>query len=310
MWYPCSVNGLAVFLLLLDRSHALALGAAKTFELDTVVKVNRRRKTTHEDHEQKEDDTSDASTVLRNENEEMIAQRRRMECHCKKIPLLNLSSVMPNVWIFGDSISSKEMGYFNGVHDLLLQERVDAHFGSGGVDSGAIGPCGSSNGVVPCLHDWLGGSETIGKFDVISFNWGLHDVAPSMYEEIGDNKYVDNMKLMYSTMKMHLARGGKLVWQSSTPVPPSSDTRQNSDVLRLNSLAEEAWANNTDLEISDLYDDIIMACHANHSTLGYPKTSSCQPLQQRDDVHFSERGNDYLSERVANSILLALSHIG
>jgi hypothetical protein len=57
---------------------------------------------------------------------------------------------------------------------------------SGGGWTGMKGYCGTSIGVVACGKPWL--SET--KFDVIHFNWGLHDICASMYAPISRELYV------------------------------------------------------------------------------------------------------------------------
>lgn len=59
------------------------------------------------------------------------------------------------------------------------------------------GICGTSFGVVACLPQWLGTNTVAatplhaltrhqgqGGWDVIHFNWGLHDICASMYAPV------------------------------------------------------------------------------------------------------------------------------
>jgi hypothetical protein len=72
------------------------------------------------------------------------------------------------------------------------------------------------------------------KFDVIHYNWGLHDICAKMYAPVTPEQYSTNMEIMYQKMKAHLKPAGTLIWSTTTPVPPSYRGRVNSDVLRIN----------------------------------------------------------------------------
>merc|ERR1712187_440377 len=128
-----------------------------------------------------------------------------------------LSSKKPNVWVFGDSIAQKTIGYFSTVEDLI-GDQVELIYGGGGFDPASAGGCGSSFGAVACMPTWIGKHT---EYDAITFNWGLHDIAPDMYTKVENNEYASNLMKMYKIMKKHLKKSGTIVWQSTTPVPPN-----------------------------------------------------------------------------------------
>ena len=55
-----------------------------------------------------------------------------------------------------------------------------------------------------------------------------------MYGAVTPDEYAANMEAAYQKMKTHLTPKGKLIWSSTTPVPPSYKGRVNSDVIRIN----------------------------------------------------------------------------
>jgi len=221
-------------------------------------------------------------------------------CDCTNFTY-TLSSTKPNVWIFGDSISQKNIGYYDYVEDLV-SDQVELHYGSGGVDPASDGGCGSSFGTVACLSAWIGQNTT---YDVISFNWGLHDIAPDLYTTVEENEYISNLMKMHSILKDHLATNGTIIWQSTTPVPPEAEHRTNDDVINFNNLASDTLTQYDDVVTNDLYSQFILACHTNASEVGYPDNSSCS-LQQKTDVHMTDTGSAWHGKMVAMSILNAL----
>lgn len=90
--------------------------------------------------------------------------------------------------LIGDSIANFGSGYAGNVKQLLGRTVVPG--GSGPDDGGpktnaavsapraypqGSGFCGSSFGVVDCASYWLG-EQLQYRWDVIHFNWGLHDI--------------------------------------------------------------------------------------------------------------------------------------
>ena len=66
--------------------------------------------------------------------------------------------------------------------------------------------------------------------EVIHFNWGLHDIDAGMYANVSLDEYAENMEVLYGKLKAALIPGGKLIWATTTPVPPSYRGRRNADV--------------------------------------------------------------------------------
>lgn len=229
-------------------------------------------------------------------NEDQTAEN----CDCTSFTY-TLSSKKKNVWVFGDSISQKLIGYYEYVENLM-GDQVELHYGGGGVDPASSGGCGSSFGAVACLPNWIGNGT---KFDAITFNWGLHDIAPDMYTLVEPNEYESNLMSMHSILADHLTNKGKMIWQTTTPVPPGAAHRANDDVIKINDMAKEKLSNYDDVLFNDLYSQMIIACHTNASEVGYPINCSCH-LQQSTDVHMTDTGSAFLAKSVAMSIYSAL----
>ena len=73
--------------------------------------------------------------------------------------------------------------------------------------TGAYGPgvCGTSFGVLACAEMWLGKGD---RWDVIHFNWGLHDIDASMYANVSLDEYAENMEALYGKLKAALRPRG------------------------------------------------------------------------------------------------------
>jgi hypothetical protein len=91
-----------------------------------------------------------------------------------------------------------------------------------------------------CVDAWMQDK----KFDVIHFNWGLHDICAKMYAPVSPAQYAANMDAMYTKMKAHLTPRGTMIWSTTTPVPPSYHNRVNSDVLRINAQMAQLFGPN------------------------------------------------------------------
>jgi lysophospholipase L1-like esterase len=182
---------------------------------------------------------------------------------------------LPRVLLIGDSIS---IGYTLPARELL-KGKVNVHRIP--VNGGP-----TSNGLKH-VKEWLGTE----KWDVIHFNWGLHDLK---YMDDGKHQvpiegYETNLKQLVETLKQ---TGAKLIWASTTPVPPSDvkPKRNNDDVVAYNAAAQKIMKSNG-VAIDDLY-----AVAA--SKLG--------AIQRPNNVHFTDDGSRVLAEQVAKAILGAL----
>jgi lysophospholipase L1-like esterase len=146
---------------------------------------------------------------------------------------------------------------------------------------------------------WNGGDTNLGlerlneaigpvKWDVIHFNFGLHDLRYSEGEyQVPIERYETNLRELVKRLK---ATGARLVWASTTPVPEGAGGRLPEDAAKYNAVAKKVMEENGVL-IDDLY------------AFALPRLKE---LQRPADVHFHEDGSRALAKRVAVSILVAL----
>ncbi|QGJ69449.1 Acyl-CoA thioesterase-1 [Planctomycetales bacterium 10988] len=177
---------------------------------------------------------------------------------------------LPRVLLIGDSIS---IGYTTSVQKMLKGKanvhRIPTNGGPTikGLDS---------------LTEWLGD----GKWDIIHFNWGLHDLKyMEGKHQVGLEEYRQNLETLVKQMKK---TGATLIWCSTTPVPEGvSPPRTNKDVEAYNQAALKIMKKH-DVLIDDLY------------TYALPQLSE---IQRPNNVHFSPEGSAVLAEQVADSIM-------
>ncbi len=182
---------------------------------------------------------------------------------------------LPRVLIIGDSIS---IGYTLPVRKLLDGKANVHRIPENG------GP--TTTGVAR-IDRWLGD----GKWDVIHFNWGLHDIKRDAEGklQVPPEAYEKNLRELVARLKKTNA---KLIWCSTTPVPNAkvSPVRKSEDVVRYNTIAKKIMDENG-IAIDDLY------------TFALPKLTK---IQRKANVHFTPEGSDALAEKVVESIRKAL----
>ena len=180
---------------------------------------------------------------------------------------------LPRVLLIGDSIS---MGYTLEVRDLLKGKANVHRIPTNG------GP--TINGLAN-LKTWLGD----GKWDVIHFNWGLHDLKymPEGHLQVEPEAYEKNLRELVGQMKT-LAPGAKLIWCSTTPIPEglTDPKRVVADVVKYNALAKKVM-DEAGVEIDDLYAFVL------------PQMAE---LQIPVNVHFHESGSAVMATKVAAEI--------
>lgn len=178
---------------------------------------------------------------------------------------------LPRVLLIGDSIS---IGYTLPVRKLLAG-KANVHRPP---ENG--GP--TTNGLSR-LSSWLGA----GKWDVIHFNWGLHDLKfmADGQRQVSPEAYAQNLRELVRRLE---ATGAKLIWASTTPVPDGklSPARKNADVLAYNAIAGQIMSEHR-IAIDDLY------------SFAQPQLAS---LQRPANVHFTADGSEALARQVAVSI--------
>lgn len=191
---------------------------------------------------------------------------------------------LPNVLIIGDSIS---LGYTPFV---LAELRGKAH-----VIHAPGNNAGTTLGMEK-IDAWLKGP----KWDVIHFNWGLHDLKhvkagtgaasddPSDPRQAEIEKYGENLRALVAKLK---ATGARLVFATTTPYPAGvRPCRLPEDAARYNEIAV-AIARENGAAVNDLY------------AFALPKLGE---LQQPKNVHFKPEGSKALAGEVVRAILEAL----
>jgi acyl-CoA thioesterase-1 len=184
---------------------------------------------------------------------------------------------LPRVLIIGDSIS---IGYTLAVRELLAGKANVHRIPTNG------GP--TTNGLKG-IKEWLGDS----KWDVIHFNWGLHDLkyiqedaskradpkAEGSHPQVALADYEKNLAELVKIMQ---ATGAKLIWCSTTPVPEGADGRIKGDELKYNEAAARV------MKAAGIPTDDLHA-HA----------AAKPDAQLPANVHYTPEGSRYLAEKVA-----------
>lgn len=195
---------------------------------------------------------------------------------------------LPLVLLIGDSIS---MGYTLPVRKAL-QGKANVHRPKANGGPTATG--------LKYIDKWLAD----GKWDVIHFNWGLHDVmhylgstakedrVPHTTEDAvrrsTEKQYEQNLRDLVAKLQ---ATGATLIWASTTPIPNSSKGMwKPGDAELYNRIAAKVMADNG-IAVDDLW--------------GFTKPK-LEEIQKDGDVHFSAEGSAYLGTEVARVILEAL----
>lgn len=178
---------------------------------------------------------------------------------------------LPRVLLIGDSIS---IGYTLPVR-TLLQGKANVHRIPANGQTTAFG--------LTKLSSWLGGD----KWDVIHFNFGLHD-AKYLTEANTKVSREDYEKNLREIVKQLQATGAKVIFATTTPVPTVLEpaTRRFDSIPERNEIAIKVMKE-SGVQVDDLYAVIL------------PKQAE---LQKPKDVHFSAEGSQVLGAAVAGSI--------
>lgn len=186
---------------------------------------------------------------------------------------------LPRVLIIGDSIS---IGYTPAVR-VLLQGKANVHRipANGGATTKGL----------EHIEAWLG----TGKWDVIHFNWGLHDIKRAMDEASKVRKdkattpedYEKNLRALAERLAK---TGAKLIWASTTPVPEGTETRNAGDEVEYNRIA------------AGIMKELKIPTNDLHSFVR-PQLAT---YQKPADVHYLPEGYAFLATRVAEQIAAGL----
>lgn len=189
---------------------------------------------------------------------------------------------LPRVLIIGDSIS---IGYTLDVR-ALLKNKANLHR--------PLTNCGPTKRGVEEIENWLGD----GSWDVIHFNWGLHDIVhmmedgervdpPQGQHQVPAEQYEQNLNTLVERLKQ---TGAKLIWCATTPVPEGSSFRQPGEEIEFNTIAKKVMTAHG-IPTNDLY------------TYALERLDT---IQLPANVHFSKEGSAELAKPVVEHILGAL----
>lgn len=173
---------------------------------------------------------------------------------------------LPRVLLIGDSVSR---GYTQPTRAALA-----------GVANVHRAPanCGPTAAGVKNLEVWLG----TGKWDVIHFNFGIHDRGTPAAD------YVQRLEAIVARLEK---TGAKLVWASTTPIPDNPAQKQTArSIVEKNALAAEVMRKHG-IPTDDLFAAL---------------TPRLADLQNPNDVHFTAAGYEFLGAQVAAAIRAAL----
>lgn len=189
---------------------------------------------------------------------------------------------LPRALIIGDSIS---IGYTPPVRELLAG-KINLHRPRTN--------CGPTTRGVAEIENWLGD----GPWDVIHFNWGLHDIVymktdgervdpPQGQHQVPADRYEQNLNALVQRLEQ---TGAKLIWCATTPVPEGASFRKPGDEVEYNAIAQKVMRTHG-IPTNDLY--------------AYAR-KRLDEIQLPANVHFGKRGSAILAESVARHILDAL----
>jgi hypothetical protein len=196
------------------------------------------------------------------------------------------AGALPRVLLIGDSIS---MGYTPIVTEMLRDE-AEVVRNRGNAKNTVYG--------LEQIDGWL----AVGRWDVIHFNWGLHDVCyrnpestnPANRDKVNGtittplDQYETNLETLVLRLK---ETGAALIWASTTLVPEGDDGRFVGDEVKYNAAAAK---------IMKKHGVVINDLHA--VSAGLPPEAFRGP----GNVHYTDEGSIRLAERVVEAIRSAL----
>jgi hypothetical protein len=208
----------------------------------------------------------------------------------KPDPLKPVADVpgLPRVLLIGDSIS---MGYTLPTR-AKLAGKANVHRPPTNCSATPVG--------LAQLDKWLGDPATpAGKWDVIHFNWGLHDLkhvnekgtmvaVDKGKQNVPVAEYEANLRKLVARLK---ATGATLVWASTTPVPAGALGRVTADAPAYNAAAAKVMADER-VATDDLFAFV---------------TPRQAEIQRKADVHYTAAGYNALAGQVAAEVEKALA---
>jgi hypothetical protein len=182
---------------------------------------------------------------------------------CKMGPGEPPSKTLPNVLVIGDSVS---IGYVGGVAKILKASKTAlVQHGPWDVSDGGAGDTAMG---ITCLDRWLVTQAQLPvKWDLITFNFGLHDLSNSTHcEEL----YRAQLKNITSRL---VASGSKLLWVATTPFMPLR-RKGNTVVEDMNAIAAEVIKPHN-IPIVDLYTVVTNVCGPVYTNCSICRVEPC-----------------------------------
>ncbi len=205
------------------------------------------------------------------------------------IPVTDVEG-LPRVLLIGDSIS---IGYTPAVQELL-KGKANVHR--------PLANCGPTTKGLEAIDAWLetGGADK--AWDVIHFNWGLHDLkymgangqnladpkAATSHQQVPPEEYEANLRKLVDRLEK---TGAKLIWRNTTPVPEGAKGRVVGDAAAYNAIAAKI------MEEKGIPTD---------DQFSFAKARLAE-IQRPADVHFTPEGSRALAEQAVAAIEKALT---
>lgn len=192
---------------------------------------------------------------------------------------------LPRILLIGDSIS---IAYTLPVREFL-KEKANIHRPPTN--------CASTKQGLEGIDKWLGND----KWDVIHFNWGLHDLKymgpngenladpenPANAPQVPLAQYTKNLSKLVKRLKK---TGAKLIWRNTTPVPQGAKGRVAGDAKKYNTAAARVMS-----EHAIPTDDLYSFSREHWNKIG-----------RKANVHFTPEGSKALAKQVSRAILALL----
>jgi len=200
----------------------------------------------------------------------------------------NNNTALPQVLLIGDSIS---LGYQSAVTNALHNIMEVIH---------TPGNAGNTNWGNLCLLDWLS-SNSINRWDYITVNFGLHDLAYPDNEHISLQNYTVLLTSFFNLLYKNIKPSAKIIWNTITPVPTNPNSscvllpgRIETNVLAYNAAAQSVLQKLPfHVRTCDLHSIITNYCGVGYSTCN---------ITQCGGPHFTDTGFTMLGNAVVNCI--------
>ena len=158
------------------------------------------------------------------------------------------------------------------------------------------------------------------RYDLISFNYGIHDVAYGGASKKGSGGrsgtnypeewvplplYTENMRAIKRTLQ---ATGAKVLFETTTPIPWNLTT--NARIVAWNAAAKAVMAEEPAVPVNDLYSVITAICGNppyNADKINYPNAPHCAIADPHDSPHYQTAGWEVLGNATAAAVLQLLA---